>query len=295
MASLYKIAEISKQGFHQWLEREYRRREEESTLELLVKEIRKNHPRMGCREIYLELQPQYMGRDRFESFCETKGFKLIKKRKFKPTTDSRGVPWVPNLLLDLDEITKLNQVWVSDITYFELNGRFLFMTFIMDLFSRVIVGHSLSRSLSAESTTLPALRMAVDSRKIKQQDQLILHSDGGGQYFSKKMKKLQADYGIRVSRAQSVYENPHAERVNGTIKNDYLIPWQADNEQLLRQQLTKAVVLYNTCRKHKSLDRCIPTEFEQQHKTGLLTNRWVINKRKKEAKKEKVNISIQLK
>jgi hypothetical protein len=49
MASLYKIAGISKQGFHQWLEREYRRREEESTLEMLVKDIRKNHPRMGCR------------------------------------------------------------------------------------------------------------------------------------------------------------------------------------------------------------------------------------------------------
>jgi hypothetical protein len=94
------------------------------------------------------------------------------------------------------------------------------------------------------------------------------------------------------SMGVDVYENPHAERVNGIIKNDYLIPYQPKNYDELEKMLTKAVNLYNTIRPHKSLKRLAPHVFEKLINTGLLTKTWVIDKKKKVTKKEKVNISI---
>jgi len=294
MSRLYSIAGISKQGFHQALERELRGKEEQAQLEKIIRTIRKDHPRMGCRQLYDKIHPASMGRDRFEAFCKQRGFYLPIERRFRATTDSRGVPRVPNLLHMMDQIQRVNQVWVSDITYFELNGRFCYLTLIQDLFSREIVGHQASMDLSTVNTTLSALRRAIAKRGITPQDQVILHSDGGGQYFAKDFLSTCKQYGIRSSRAEDVYDNAHAERLNRTIKNDYLIPYAPASFEELTKMLTKAVGLYNCARPHRSIGKYQPEEFARLTSAGLLTKTLVINKRKKEAKKEKVNISMRM-
>jgi putative transposase len=292
MAQLYQILGISKQAFHQGLNRELKRREEQMQLLPILQQIRKDHPRLSCREMYFMLKPEYMGRDNFERFCYKYGFKVPQSKRFYRTTDSFGVTRFPNLLLEIEKITGINQVWVSDITYYQLLDQVFYITLIMDLFSRQIVGYRISTTLRTEETTIKTLKMALQIRGISQDSNLIIHSDGGGQYYSKEFRKLTAYYGMRNSMCESVYENAHAERVNGTIKNAYLKPYSPQNFLDLERMLIKAVHLYNNQKPHQSIDRCTPTEFEKLTTLGILTKTWVINKRKKVTKKEKVNISI---
>jgi len=258
----------------------------------IIRQIRDKNPRLSCREIYYMLLPKYTGRDRFEAFCFDHGLKLEVTRNWHRTTDSLGVIRFPNLLLDLDELTGVNQVWVSDITYYQINKEVFYLTFITDLYSRAIVGYCSSESLLTEETTLVALKMALKARNIGKNSGLIIHSDGGGQYYCKEFISITNQYGMRNSMGKNVFENPHAERVNGTIKNDYLIPYLPKNFEELGKMLTKVVNLYNTFRPHKSLKKLAPYVFENMINRGLLTKTWIINKKKKVVKKEKVNINI---
>src|SRR6185369_4092064 len=116
-----------------------------------------------------------------------KGFKLKLKRNPQRTTNSLGVTRFKNHL-QAKELTGINQAWVSDITYYRIANKFYYLTFIMDQYSRLIVGYSASKTLCTCDTTVPALKMAKRSRKGAALDGLILHSDGGGQYYSKELR-----------------------------------------------------------------------------------------------------------
>ncbi len=292
MNEIYLNIGLTKQAFHQWLNRTMGIYEEQWCLLPIIGQLREDHPMMSCRHMYLELKPKTMGRDRFEVFCHRNGFKVeVKKRSYR-TTDSRGTIYFPNLLLTLGELTSVNQLWVSDITYFEIDGKFFYLTFIMDVYNREVIGFLVSNNLRTESTTLPALKMAIANRNLKKGSGLIFHSDGGGQYYCKVFVSLTKDYGIKNSMGKTAYENPIAERINGTIKNDYLIPYHPKDNIELNKMLIKAVYLYNNDRPHKSLGGHSPREFIELINKGLLTKTWVVNKKKKVSKKEKVNISI---
>ena len=258
----------------------------------IIRQIREDHPRMSCRVIYHMVTPRYMGRDLFEVFCYSHGFKVGTIKNHYRTTDSVGVIRFPNLMMDRDELTTVNQIWVSDITYYQVGKDVYYITFILDLYNRKIVGYCVSKTLRTEDTTLQALQMAIKREHIAHNSNLIIHSDGGGQYYSKQFTALTNYYGMHNSMGTSVFENPHAERINGTIKNDYLIPWGPKNFEELDKMLTKAVYLYNTIKPHKSLNGLSPEQFTDCIINGLLTKTWLINKKKKVTKKEKVNISI---
>ena len=290
MNSLYQVIGKSKQAVHQWLNREIRSKDEQMQIMLVLRQIREDHPCLGCREIYFMINPKYMGRDQFERFCHQNGFRLDVKKNVYKTTDSTGVKRFENHLLKLSELTGVNQVWVSDITYYQIGDKVYYLTFISDLYSRRIVGYAVSKSLRTVDTTMVALRMALKERKISENSNLILHSDGGGQYYCKDFLKMTE--GMVNSMGEAVYDNPHAERINGTIKNDYLRYYKPENYEDLKKKSTKAIYLYNTERPHSSLHRMSPAAFEELTAKGLLTKIWVINKKKKVGKKEKVNISI---
>ncbi|MES1181741.1 MAG: hypothetical protein ABUL44_03005, partial [Flavobacterium sp.] len=135
--AVYRALDISKQSFHQKLNRQLLLLEETGQLLVMVHQLRQDHPRMSSRQMYRLLRPAHLGRDRFEAFCFANGFKVSVKRAFHRTTNSLGVTRFDNLLLD-QELTGINQVWVSDITYYRIGERFYYLTFIMDLYSRVI-------------------------------------------------------------------------------------------------------------------------------------------------------------
>ena len=253
---------MTKQSFHQMLKRRRYKFEEQEQLIPLINEIRQDHPRMAARDIYLKLQPSCMGRDQFERFCMDTGYRIKQLRNFRVTTNSLGVTRFANMIKDL-EVTRVNQVFVSDITYFDLGSDTRYLTFIMDLYNREIVGYSESDNLRTESTTLPALHRLIKERGRSNLKGAIIHSDGGGQYYCNEFKTLTKSLGmINSMTEEKVYENSHAERLNGIIKNNYLYPYGPTNVTSLKRLLDKAVYMYNTGKPHKALSKLTPTQFK---------------------------------
>ena len=93
----------------------------------------------------------------------------------------------------------------------------------------------------------------------------IFHSDGGGQYYAKAFIQITSSLGMKNSMAKEVYENSHSERLNGTIKNDYLIPYNPQDEADLSRELARAVFMYNTDRPHSSLQGKTPIEYRRDN------------------------------
>lgn len=255
---------ISKQGYHQWLERRIKTQSEQKQLLVIIHQLRQQHPTMGCRDMYYKLQPTTMGRDAFESFCREENLVVARKKNWMRTTDSSGVVRFDNLMESLN-LTKINQLWQSDITYYELNNKFYYITFILDAFSRRIVGHYCSNSLSTETSTLPALKMAIKLRSKVKLDGLIFHSDGGGQYYDKEFLKLTAKHHIKNSMCEYAWENGKAERINGVIKNNYLIHRDIKDLKQLVKEVDRSVQLYNADKPHIELQRKAPIIFENEY------------------------------
>ena len=259
MNQIYRSIGTSKQNVHQRLNKQMKRWEQQAQLEKIVCQVRKDHPGMGMKALYLKLKPT-MGRDAFYQWYVESGFKIARSKNWRRTTDSTGVIRFPNLTKGI-RLTGVNQVWVSDITYYELNGEFYYLTFIMDQYSRKIKGYSVSKSLHTSTTTIAALRKALPH--LRSGDQPIFHSDGGGQYYSKAFLKLTQGKLIN-SMGKNAYENPFAERLNRTIKNDYIKGYQPANYTALISCCRKAVQMYNQGKPHSSINGITPEQFENK-------------------------------
>lgn len=246
------------------LQRRKRKAEEQQQLIPLIDEVRRDHPRMSARDVYLKLQPSTMGRDKFEKFCYESGYRVRKLKNLRVTTNSLGVTRFPNRIKKI-EVTGVNQVFVSDITYFELGSKVYYITLIMDLFNREITGWSVSDNLRTESTTIPALHKVIRERGRANLNGAIFHSDGGGQYYCNEFKRLTKDLGMINSMTQTkVNENAHAERLNGIIKNNYLYPYGPTNFKSLKRMLDKAVLMYNTGKPHSALKKSTPSNYNKR-------------------------------
>lgn len=245
------------------LKRRQYKYEEQEQLIPLINEIRQDHPRMSARDIYLKLKPSFMGRDQFEKFCMDSGYRLKRLRNYRVTTNSLGVTRFPNMIKDL-RVTRVNQVFVSDITYFDIESETYYLTLIMDLYNREIVGWSVSDNLRTENTTIPALLMLIILRGKVNLKGAIFHSDGGGQYYCNEFKSITKSLEmINSMTEEKVYENSHAERLNGIIKNSYLYPYGPTSLKSLRTLLNKAVLMYNTGKPHTALGKLTPKAFKE--------------------------------
>lgn len=230
----------------------------------IICQIRSDHPTMGSRDMYYKIQPKELGRDAFESFCKEYGFSIQKTKSFKRTTNSLGVTRFENLTINLT-VLYINQLWVSDITFYEINSKFYYLTFIEDACSRRILGHSVSKRLFTEHTTLPALKMALECRGNQINEGLIFHSDGGGQYYDKGFLALTKHHKIKNSMCEYAWENGKAERLNGVIKNNYLIHRGIKDYEQLVKEVDRSVYLYNYEKPHIKLQRKTPIEYENNY------------------------------
>lgn len=184
------------------------------------------------------------------------------KRAFKITTDSNHyLPKYPNLLEDFVP-QSTNQVWASDITYISLSGSFIYLAVVMDLFSRKVVGWTISKNID-ENLTLAALNMALANREVK--EGLIHHSDQGVQYASFAYTDRLKRYGIRISmsRKASPYDNAYLESFMKTLKQEeiYMNEYAgaADAAANIRVFIEE---VYNKKRLHSSLGYMPPEEYE---------------------------------
>jgi len=223
---------------------------------------------MGLRIIYERFAPEGIGRDAFIALGLRNGFRIRSVHKTVRTTFSVKSNRYRNLLQD-KRFTNVNQIWTSDITYFKLGEKTYFIVLIMDVYSRRIIGYSVADNMRAENN-MAALHMALELRGIKNYDhQLIHHSDKGGQYIFNDYTDLLDDFGISISMCNIVYENAHIERVNGTIKNQYLYRWKITNFMQLNKKLKDAIWAYNYDRPHlahQKFGKLTPVEFEESLK-----------------------------
>ena len=232
-----------------------------------VLEIRKHHRHIGTRKLYEMLQPFLLehqikiGRDALFNLLAS-NYLLVRRKKRKiTTTDSyHRFKKYPNLVRDFKP-DKPNQLWVSNITYWKINGGFVYISFITDAYSRKIVGYHVAPTMEAIET-IQALKMAI-SGLLKEPDchfQLTHHSDRGLQYCSDMYTRLLKSHDIKISMTESgdPLENPIAERVNGIIKDEYLNDYSIENIEQAKDLLTAVVNLYNEERPHQSIGLLTP-------------------------------------
>lgn len=263
MNDLYSLLNITKQAHSQHNKRQKELKEKKDILFRSILELRQFHPEMGGKKMYEVLCPDYIGRDAFINFYTENNFSLKRKPNYQRTTFSSPSAKYQNLTIN-KVFKDVNQLWTSDITYFEIGFKiYLYLTFIIDVYSRRILGYNVSEDLSAKST-IKALFMALKTRNIQSyNNNLIHHSDKGVQYNSNLYTNILSKHNIKISMCNSVYENSHIERVNGIIKNEYLVHYPIKSITECQRTLSKVIDLYNEVRPHWGIGGYSPVEYEK--------------------------------
>lgn len=262
MKELYSVAGISKQALFK-----YRKRSEEmhQISKLVVSACnseRKAHKRMSCRRMYVKHRDMMpVGRDIFEQIGFANGFKIKHKRSTVKTTWGQKVEVYPNLL-EGRIFTGINQAWQSDIFYLKVEGKDYYGVTIIDVYSRSLLAVHVSDSLSAVETS-KALVQAVQMRKGNNIKGCIFHSDRGSQYISHEVKGKIKDIGLLPSMCKLPQENAYVERVQGTLKQEYLFHYNL-TQLNLQNQIKKIIYYYNNERPHSQLNMLSPKAFEQK-------------------------------
>ncbi len=257
MNQLYKIVGISKQAVMQYANRQDIFDEKINNLLLEAEELRKEHPGCGVEKMYNTLEPDFIGRDRFIEIFMELGFRLKRKRNYRRTTYASSVYYL-NLIKGM-EVSAPSTIWQSDITYIYVDQRFYYAVFIIDVYTKKIVGYRVSNHMRA-TANVEALKMALKNNKAP----MIHHSDRGAQYIYKEYIELLLSKNTQISMALSAQDNAYAERINRTIKEEYLDYWKPENFNQLKRYVNKAVNHYNNKRHHDNLVGLSPVEFENK-------------------------------
>ncbi|SDB64640.1 Transposase InsO and inactivated derivatives [Flavobacteriaceae bacterium MAR_2010_188] len=255
--SLYKEAGLSKQAIAQYDARQKVFDSKTAQLVLGADELREDHPGCGVEKMYHTLRPDFIGRDRFIELMMELGYRLKRKRNYKRTTIASKIYW-PNLIKGM-EIDRPSMVWQSDITYIPIGNRHYYAVFIIDVYTKKIVGYKVSDNMRAQAN-IDALNMALSGNDAP----LVHHSDRGSQYTYKEYIRLLKHNGSQISMALSAQDNAFAERINRTIKEEYLDHWKPKDFGQLKRMTAKAVKNYNNKRIHDNNDRMSPERFITQ-------------------------------
>lgn len=254
--AICELSGVSRQSYYRKKWSSARQKDRAGIVVQSVEKIRAEMPRVGCRKLYHMLHPQMrslsVGRDKLFSILRANHMLVSPVRSYHVTTNSHHRFRKHKNLVEGMEINRPEQVWVSDITYIGGRDKHMYLALVTDAYSKKIVGYDLSESLNTEGA-LRALRMAYASR-IYKNEPLIHHSDRGIQYCSDAYQKSLARYGMTTSMTESYdpYANAVAERVNGILKQEFLleeINLPLDGMKLV---IRDAVNTYNKVRPHYS-------------------------------------------
>jgi len=251
---------MSRQNFYQRRrERQVRHIDEEFVLDLVRRE-RQQQPRLGTRKLLWLLAPELadagvtIGRDQLFDLLRHHGLLLEQLRGTPRTTQSRHLlPVFHNLVRDRIE-TAPNQTWVADITYVRTDAGFVYVALIMDRYSRKIVGWHCGDSLESFGS-VQALKMAFNDLRAGQGQGLVHHSDRGCQYCCHDYVQCLQDRQVAISMTEQnhCYENAHAERINGILKQEYALGGTFRTKADAHRAVEQAVWFYNHRRPHLSL------------------------------------------
>lgn len=258
--------------YYRWIDRaDYRSTRTQEDLLILeeIREILMEFTGYGYRRVTKDLQNRGydVNHKRVLRLMHDNELLCKKKRTFVPkTTDSdHDNPVYPNLIKGL-EITHPDQVWVSDITYIQLDKGFAYLASILDIFTRKCIGWNMSNNLRTD-LAMDALEMAIDMRWNSNTNEIIHHSDRGVQYTSHEYTDHLRDHGIQISmsRKGNPYDNAYAESFFKTLKVEevYLNEYSDINDAWDNIQRFIEDV-YNKKRLHSALGYKSPVDFEKE-------------------------------
>jgi len=264
-----RVLGVSRSGYYSWRKRGFSKRGR-SNQALLVK-IKKFHEdsrrTYGSPRITADLRAngETCGRNRVARVMRVNGIAAKTKRRFKITTNSKhNHPAAPNLVKQEFVAEKPNQLWTSDITYLWTIEGWLYLSVILDVYSRQIVGWAMKKRLT-KGLVISAFKQALSHRTPARD--MILHSDQGSQYASGDFQSLLNRYGIRSSMSGkgNCYDNAITETFFHTLKTElvYFKNYQTRKEAKL-SVFEYIEVFYNRQRRHSSLGYKSPVDFENQ-------------------------------
>lgn len=268
-----KVLGVSKSGYYKWLnnqknttgEKEAYRQEVQRKIS---KSFHESHGTYGSPRVHHDLVEwgYIISQKTVARMMKEMGLSAKPKEKYVVTTDSNhDLPIYPNLVKRQFNVKQPNQIWVTDITYIRTLEGWVYLSSVMDLFSRKIVGWSMDSNMKKE-LSIQSLNRAIVSRQPR--EGLIHHSDRGSQYCSidytdiLKEKKMQ----ISMSKKGDPYDNACIESFHSTIKKDLIYRRRFKT----RAEAIKAInyyisSVYNERRKHSTLGYCSPNQFERKY------------------------------
>lgn len=262
-----KVLKVSRSGFYCWLkDPDGTRRQQDNELCIEIKNAFKaSRESYGSRRIRRELKKKHIRctRARIRRLMRKLGLFPKRKRRFRITTNSRhGFDVHPNLLGREFKVKERDRVWVSDITYIWTDEGWLFLASVIDLYSRKVVGWSMSDSLRSK-VAVDALEMAIAARKPAAG--LIHHSDRGVQYACGDYQKviMHAEMHPSMSRKGDCWDNSVAESFFSTLKKELIYQVRFKTREQARREIFEYIeVFYNRQRMHSYLGYMSPVEFE---------------------------------
>jgi transposase InsO family protein len=273
---LCRLFGVTRQAHYKYVRKEKKSLIEAEVIIKMAEQVRKIHPRIGGRKMLILLEPRFkehgikMGRDAFFELLSMYGMLIRpRKRKWLTTWSRHRFRKYKNLVKEMN-VERVNQVWVGDITYLKTKKGHLYLSFITDAYSRKVVGYDVADNLGSVNA-LHALKMAINSLPGGAVN-LIHHSDRGVQYCCNEYVEELNQRGVRISMTENgdPLENAIAERVNGIVKNEYLVFKPIINKEQAKEILKEAVTVYNQLRPHMSIGYKTP---EEVHLNNLQVNK----------------------
>lgn len=258
---------VSRTGYSSWRSREPSQREQENQrLGVVVHMLfHAEKGRAGAPRIVRALRKQglHVGKQRVANSLKKQGLVAKAGRKFKATTNSKhNLPVAPNLLEQNFHADAPNQKWVSDITYIETREGWLYLAVVLDLYSRLVVGWSISERMN-KALVIDALKMALWRRKMPRN--VIVHSDRGSQYCSQSYQRLLKQHGLicSMSKKGDCYDNAAMESWNHSLKVESIHGQRFETRAEAMAEVFEYInIYYNRQRLHSSLGYLSPEAFE---------------------------------
>jgi putative transposase len=264
-----KVLQVGQRSYYQWKSGSVSDKKQRAELvkEKITSIYFDSKQRYGSPRMTAELASlgNNLSRVTVAKYMNQLGLRSKLSKKFKVTTNSKNVI-VPNILNREFSVTESSKVWVSDITYIRVKEGFIYLTTVLDLYDRKIIGWSLSNGMSVEETSLAAWKMAIKNRSIE--NGLIFHSDRGVQYASKKFTNVIDSYKTitrSMSRKGNCWDNAVAESFFKTLKTEQIYGNKLISKEQMERDIFEFIeIWYNRKRRHSALNYKTIEEFWKQ-------------------------------
>jgi transposase InsO family protein len=275
------VLKVSKSGYYKWLHKIPSKRELRNAM--LIKEIhsvyRASRGRYGSPRITKELNMQgvQVSKVLIAKLMRKEHLRSIIRRKYRVTTNSsHKYPVVENKLNREFKVPEQNKVWVSDITYISTTKGWLYLTTIIDLFDRKVIGWALSETMRTKDTVIAAFKMATINRSLKDTKDLLFHSDRGIQYACDEFIEELGRYKSitrSMSRKGNCWDNAVAESFFKTLKVELIYHNNYETKQEAALSIFEYIeTWYNKNRRHKNLNNLTILEYQKLINNNNLKN-----------------------